>query len=84
MIEYFVPRSVSEFDLSMGGDLFPPSIPQHDLIELQNQLPLAVRAQYVRKLPPKPRSEKTVTFEDELDKTRPNIDMGVPMPDVFM
>lgn len=53
MIEYFVPRSVSEFDLSITGNELVPTV-----------LPLTTRM--MRKVPVPRTREKMVTFEDEL------------------
>lgn len=61
LIEYFVPRSVSEFDLSMTGVGGGGVGGANDVIP--NILPLTARL--TRKLPQKTR-EKMVTFEDEL------------------
>lgn len=68
MIEYFVPRSVSEFDLSCAAG---------DMAITGNFIPLTSRLP--RKVPPKPR-EKMVTFEDELNARKNNPELQ----DVFM
>lgn len=70
LVEYFVPRSVSEFDLSVASGDTPIG---------SNFLPLTVRIP--RKMFPK-QKEKVVTFEDEmasrLAKNNPDLQ------DVFM
>lgn len=53
LVEYFIPRSVSEFDLSVAASGDAP---------VEGLLPLTVRA------PRRAGREKTVTFEDELRK----------------
>lgn len=69
LIEYFVPRSVSEFDLSITAGDTPIT---------GNFLPLTIRAP--RKMTSKQR-EKMVTFEDELAS---KISKVTELQDVFM
>ncbi|KAL3270709.1 hypothetical protein HHI36_021237 [Cryptolaemus montrouzieri] len=68
LIEYFVPRSISEFDLSITGD---------DASTAGNFLPLTVRVP--RRVISK-QKEKMVTFEDELSIRADNPNFS----DVFM
>lgn len=71
MVEYFVPRSMSEFDLSIAAGDTPISA---------NFLPLTVRVP--RKIPnSKQKSEKMVTFEDEMAERLANKE---DLQDVFM
>lgn len=60
-MEYFVPRSVSEFNLSGVGDLALPPPPKR--IQ-QTIIPITPMAQTTMLTIQKPR-EKMVTFEDE-------------------
>ncbi|KAK9880616.1 hypothetical protein WA026_011853 [Henosepilachna vigintioctopunctata] len=68
LVEYFVPRSISEFDLSIAAD---------DSRVTANFLPLTVRVP--RKALSK-QKEKMVTFEDELSIRADNPNFN----DVFM
>ncbi|KAK4878865.1 hypothetical protein RN001_011371 [Aquatica leii] len=68
LVEYFVPRSISDFDLAGAAGDTPISA---------SLLPSMVKT--LRKIPPKTR-EKMVTFEDELAIKNKNSDL----PDVFM
>ncbi|XP_044763173.1 uncharacterized protein LOC123320072 [Coccinella septempunctata] len=68
LVEYFVPRSISEFDLSMASE---------DAATAGNFLPLTVRVP--RRVISK-QKEKMVTFEDELAIRADNPNFN----DVFM
>lgn len=73
MIEYFVPRSISEFDLSIACGDAPIS---------RTFLPLTVRApRRSSTANQRPRSEKMVTFEDEQSRKS---DVATTLDDVFM
>ncbi|CAG9834014.1 unnamed protein product [Diabrotica balteata] len=69
LIEYFVPRSISEFDLSVAAEDTPIS---------NTFLPLTVRVP--RKMFPK-QKEKVVTFEDEMAS---RLSKNPELQDVFM
>lgn len=69
LVEYFVPRSISDFDLSGASGDTPISA---------GLLPSVAKS--LRKLPSKTR-EKMVTFEDEMAAAR---NKNPDLPDVFM
>lgn len=62
-MEYFVPRSVSEFNLSGVGDLALPLPPPPKRIQ-QTIVPITPMTNPMMTIQQKPR-EKMVTFEDE-------------------
>lgn len=73
-MEYFVPRSVSEFNLSGVGDLALPPPPKR--IQ-QTIVPITPMTQSTLLTIQKPR-EKMVTFEDESSSTLQKCPHGVP------
>lgn len=73
-MEYFVPRSVSEFNLSGVGDLALPPPPKR--IQ-QTIIPITPMTQNTMMSIQKPR-EKMVTFEDETGTTVQKCPHGIP------
>lgn len=74
-MEYFVPRSVSEFNLSGVGDLALPLPPPPKRIQ-QTIVPITPMTNPMMTIQQKPR-EKMVTFEDE-SSTLQKCPHGVP------
>nr|CAH7766909.1 unnamed protein product [Callosobruchus chinensis] len=72
MVEYFVPRSMSEFDLSITSGDTPIG---------HTYLPLTVRVP--RKTLPR-QKEKMVTFEDEMASKMAAVKAAEQLQDVFM